>query len=375
MFDPGKPQNQVSVFRSLKVGADVGCTTRGPMAIQSLYIFRAPEKSLSALLDDAEREVKAGDPGAQILTPPPRDPLLGLPAFMKVPEHVSASLSSATGGYRIVLGKFGDWAVETRFNGSPLVAASWALDPIWLMTVAEGQRHGPVSEIAQTAPATPEALHAQGDDLVARSHAPDLFENVTADKVISVRHKPSGFVCTFDPDQSENTIQVYIGTRPRGEDIGCTSRNAGMVVSYFVTKFPVALTPQQATQVYMLEIKRMHPDAADAKGPFLQLNITPKPGDPPPVNHVTAHLTYVDHGEVAYSRLCVAVLNGWVIEQRITAPIAQQQVADLLGELAMVNATKTMSAQQGARGLAQSDRAVTRARATARRAPAPGPAA
>ncbi len=42
MFDPGKPENQVSVFRSLTVGADVGCTTRGPTALQSLFIFRAP---------------------------------------------------------------------------------------------------------------------------------------------------------------------------------------------------------------------------------------------------------------------------------------------------------------------------------------------
>jgi len=374
LFDPGKPQNQVSVFRSLTVGADVGCTTQGPTAIQNLYIFRAPEKSLSALLDDAEHEVKVGDPSAQVLAPR-SDPLQGLPAFVKVPDHVSSSLSSAAHGYRIVLGKFGDWAVETRFSGGPLVAASWALDPIWLMTMTEGQRHGPVSELAQAAPATPEALHAQGDDLVARSHAPDLFENATTDKVIRVRHKPSGFVCTFDPDQSENAIQVYVGARPRGEDVGCTSREGGMVVSYFVTKFPVAVTRAQAAEVYMLDIKRMHPDVASAKGPFLQLNMTPKPGDPPPVDHVTAHLTYVDHGEVAYSRLCVAVVNGWVIEQRITAPIAQQQTADLLGDLSMLSATKTMSAKQGARGLAQSDRALTRARATAPPAPAQGPAA
>jgi hypothetical protein len=346
MFDPGKPENQVSVFRSLTVGADVGCTTRGPTALQSLFIFRAPEKSLAALLEDAEREVKGGDPSAQVLTPPPPDPLLKLPAFMKVPDHVSASLLSGKSGHRIVLGKFGDWAVETRFQGGPLVATSFALDPVWLMTVAEGQRHGPSnSEIAQAPPATPEALHAQGDELVARSHAPDLFENVTSDKFISVRHRPSGFVCTFDPDQSENAIQVFGGARPRGEDIGCTSREAGMVVSYFVTKFPVAVTPLQAAQVYVREIKQMHPDAADAKGPFLNTNITPKPGDPPPAPHVTAHITYTDHGEVAYSRLCVAVVNGWVIEQRITAPLAQQQVADLLGELAMINATNKMSAQ------------------------------
>jgi hypothetical protein len=375
MFDPGKPQNQVSVFRSLTVGADVGCTTRGPTATQNLYIFRAPEKSLSALLDDAEREVKVGDPGAEVVTPPPRDPLAGLPAFVKVPDHVSASLSSAKGGYRIVIGKLGDWAVETRFNGGPLVAASPALDPIWLMTVAEGQRHGPVSETAQAAPATPEALHAQGDDLVARSHAPDIFENVTSEKVISVRHKPSGFVCTFDPDQSENAVQLYSAARPRGEDIGCTSRTAGMVVSYFVTKFPVAVTPQQAAQAYMREIKQMHPDVADAKGPFLQLNITTKPGDPPPVSHVTAHLTYVDHGEVAYSRLCVAVVNGWVIEQRITAPLAQQQAADLLGELAMLSATKTMSEQPAMSGVPQSGGAPTGAKSTAPPAPAPKPGA
>ena len=345
MFDPGKPENRVSVFRSLMPGSDVGCTTRGLTALQTLYLFRAPEKTTADLMADAEREVRGGDPLVQVQAPLSPDPL-DLPGFMQVPEHISASLQSPRQGYRIVIGKAGDWAVETRFQGAPTVSESRVLDPLWLVTIAEGQRHGPsIQPAAQAAVFTREALHAQGDELVARSRAPDVFENVTTQKLISVRHKPSGFVCTFDPRQSENALQV-LGPLPRGDDVGCITRAGGMVVSYFVTRFPVAVTPQQAIQVYLREVKQMHPDVAQAKGPFLNANTQSKPGEPPPVQRLTAHLTYVDHGDTAYSRLCVAVVNGWVIEQRITAPLAQQKVADLLGEVGMIDATSKMSRER-----------------------------
>ncbi len=346
-FKPGDLSNRITVFRSLTPGYDVGCERRGPAAVESLYIFHAPEKTAEQLLGDAEVEVRAGDAGAHDFRQF-SDPLaLGGP--VGAPPHVSASLMSPSRGYRIVLGKLGDWAVETRFTGDPMVAESRVLDPLWLLTVTEGQRHGPVAGAATpeaAAPVSREALQSEALILIARSNSPDLFESTTDDKVIKIRHRPSGFTCSFDPGKSENNLQVFGGTR-RGDDIGCSSRIGPMVVSYFVTRFPnVVPTPEQAMQLYMRDIRRMHPDVAAAKGPFVNANITPKPGEPPPPARLVAHLAYVDHGEAAYSRVCVSVVNGWVVEQRITTAMSQAQVADFVGEIGMIAATSKMAREK-----------------------------
>ena len=340
----------MTVYRSLTPGDDVGCRRRDPTGVQDVYIFHAPEKSAAQLLADAEREVTAGDPTA-VMSPGVADTLSALPGSLTVPEHVSAGLTSATHGYRILLGKLGDWAVETRFVGGPAVAASPALDTVWLATVVEGRRHGPspadpASAPTTASPASPEVLRAQADQLMVRSTAPDLFENLTTEKIISIRHRPSGFVCSFESAQAENILQVFAAS-VRGTDIGCTTRLGPAVASFFVTRFPSGTpTPQQAMTVYLADVRKMHPDMAQAKGPFLSASAKAKPGDPAPVPRLTAHLTYADHGEAAYSRVSVSVVKGWVIEQRITAPLAQQQVADLIGEVTMMAAVDKMNREQ-----------------------------
>jgi hypothetical protein len=46
-------------------------------------------------------------------------------------------------------------------------------------------------------------------------------------------------------------------------------------------------------------------------------------------------MTYTQNGERVFSRLSVALVRGWAVEQRITAAINDALVADLMGEVSM----------------------------------------
>jgi hypothetical protein len=348
-FHTGAPQNRIVVFRSLTVGNDVGCITAEGAWQQTLFLFRTPEKSNAELLADAEREVRTDDPAVQPHTP--LRPALELPHMsgFTPPEHLASSQASATHGFYNVLGKIGDWAVEYRFNGAPDVAdLGPVLGAAWTATVAERWKYLATGGTLQAASAAPPASAAASDPkaeataLIAASNGADLFENVTRGKVVALLHRPSGFVCNFDPGQAENRVQIFANA-VRGADVGCTTREADAVVSYFITKLPGALSLDQLMRICLADIKRTHPDVAPFEGPTV--NLTMKPGSAPPVEHLTGRVIYLDHGEKAYSRVSVAIVRGWMVEQRVTVPIDKQTVADLVGELGMQSVLKQMTAE------------------------------
>jgi hypothetical protein len=347
-FHAGAPQNRIVVFRSLTVGNDVGCITAERAWQQTLFLFRTPEKSNAELLADAEREVRADDPTVQPHTPL-REALELPPMFgFTPPAHLASSQASATQGFYNVLGKIDDWAVEYRFSGAPDVADFGpVLGAAWTATIAERRKYLATGGSLQPAgvPAAPAAggdSKAEGAALIAASNGADLFENVTDSKVVALRHRPSGFVCNFDPGEAENRVQIFANAT-RGNDVGCTSREADAVVSYFITKLPAELSLDQLMRVCLADIRRVHPDVAPFEGPAVSLNM--KPGAAPTVEHLTGRFTYVDHGEKAYSRVSVAIVRGWMVEQRVTVPIDKQTLADLIGELGMLSALKQMTAE------------------------------
>lgn len=79
--------------------------------------------------------------------------------------------------------------------------------------------------------ASPDELakaRALADRVVADAHAADVFENATQGKVVEVRHRASGLVCSFDPDDGGASVHIYESAGlPRGDDISCSHHVVG----------------------------------------------------------------------------------------------------------------------------------------------------
>ncbi len=80
----------------------------------------------------------------------------------------------------------------------------------------------------------------------------------------------------------------------------------------------------------MAEIRSVSPDAAPYDGAFVTT------GEPEAKNRKTARLILSCKAGKCFSRLSVAVINGWTIEQRVTGPIDQATFGDLLAETSLV---------------------------------------
>jgi hypothetical protein len=177
-------------------------------------------------------------------------------------------------------------------------------------------------------PLTPEQAKAYADDLIRKSGAADLFENATTGPRPLVRHKASGLLCAFVED-SNNEIQLYDGG-PRGSDVGCMSHAQGALLSMYAWRPPAPMTLDQAYAKYMGEIRRDH-----APVKTLKEGLEPPPAGSkvPPLRNGLFELNM--NGKTANSRLSVAVVNGWVVEQRLTSPPIFADRLDKMGETVM----------------------------------------
>lgn len=360
IFNPGAKLNKVFVFGALTRGDDVGCRTQTRAEVFNLYIYRAPQMTNADLLANAAREIKQELPGAQASAPQsPSASTVAPPAGLSLPDNVTSDFASATAGAHVVIGKVGDWAVQARFEDGPKIGERAAmLDRIWTAIVLEGQRH---AQFAGSPPAassaaphamaklTPEQARAEADRLIADAHAEGVFENVTKGDTPEVRHRLSGFVCGFEPGQPDNAIRI-LPRQPRGTDVACDTREVFGIMSFFVTLMPPGATVQDAFKLCLVDIVHSHPGVALAKGNFPTINAKPGPGAPPPPPRLTARLTYTDAGRKVFSRVSVAMVNGWMIEQRLTAPMDDKVVAaDMLGEMLITLSVNRMAADAPAR--------------------------
>ncbi|RYG13123.1 MAG: hypothetical protein EON96_12985, partial [Caulobacteraceae bacterium] len=93
------------------------------------------------------------------------------------------------------------------------------------------------------------AASLEADRLIAATHAPALFENVSSDGLARVRHKASGLVCSFLPGQSSNTLVVYPpGRLPFGDDVGCNADFGKVYLTYYATRYGAGYSAQDSTR-------------------------------------------------------------------------------------------------------------------------------
>ncbi len=183
------------------------------------------------------------------------------------------------------------------------------------------------------------APHGAADEIAARSGVGDLFRNVTSGPEPRLRHSASGMVCGFGEDDGEwrrDDVSVFQSGLPRGDDVGCNIWRGHVLTSMDVTRWPTPPSLDTEMPAFERSVIAMHPQARIYSGPF--------PPFTPPVSLPawrTVRYVFDDKG-AQYSRLSVAVAKGWVVEERVTGPIAEAQAADALANAELVAALSSL---------------------------------
>jgi hypothetical protein len=218
-----------------------------------------------------------------------------------------------------------------------LACAVLALVPVPMATAAHA------AAAAAEAPASPEEIakaRAYADQLIAQAGAQDLFENITTDAVPKIRHKASGLTCGFDPGPE---VRIFVGSNlPRGDDVGCESMMVDFKVSIYATRAPDPLTLDQATALYVDLIRRAHPEAKPFTGQSAEISVQ----SGPPVRTVRFVIKGPD-GKPQFTRMAVAIVGPWKIDQRVTGPLENAMSGDLFGGIEMTMVLQDMAKSPG----------------------------
>jgi hypothetical protein len=153
--------------------------------------------------------------------------------------------------------------------------------------------------------------------LIGQASADGVFTVVPSEPTVAVRHTRSGLVCRMNP---ANTNRVIIFPQAaRGEDVGCESSSAGEQIKLYATRFPFATTVAQQVQGAAAAIQQHYPGAR----PYQMALRASADGLPP---SQSAHFVVRNSdGAQEYTRVSVAIINGWVIKLRYTAPAADDE--------------------------------------------------
>lgn len=168
---------------------------------------------------------------------------------------------------------------------------------------------------------------ASARELIAAAQAEGVFEAVPTESVVAVRHGRSGLVCRMD--RSFANRLVIFPQAARGEDVACDSTGGGASITLYATRFSLdaPLSAQFEGSVAAIhsrfpDARPYHPDA-----------------DIPPAGRVEQHSAQFlasrpsDHVQL-YSRLSIAVINGWSIKLRYSAEAPTEEAAAEAAEAA-----------------------------------------
>lgn len=177
---------------------------------------------------------------------------------------------------------------------------------------------------------SPAAARAAADDLIGAAHVGDLFENVTEGSEPVLRHRASGLKCSFGVAPAawrQDQILIFHTGLPRGDDVGCNMHFERYMVSLDVSRLARTPTLDAMTAYYAKSVLAAHPKAEAYNGPYVEPQGLR--ADFPPFHVV--RFAFDDPGGRQFSMLGVAVVNGWVIEERVTGPYDDARFGDLLG--------------------------------------------
>lgn len=154
----------------------------------------------------------------------------------------------------------------------------------------------------------------QAQTLIDGTGAPGLFENQSTATRMIIRHKASGLVCDYSPDEKNNSLMLFPGL-PQGDDVGCNADAGNIYMTYYATRYGPGVSIQDAAADTAAGIRNRFPDARPYEGPVVQVTAPDGVGE-------QVYLAYVvrqgDQSLHAQARL--AKVGEWIFKQRMSTP-------------------------------------------------------
>lgn len=173
-------------------------------------------------------------------------------------------------------------------------------------------------EAGPEAPATAEQILAAKDhanQVIAAAEAGAFFENITTDGMPTVRHRPSGMICTFTAGDRRDGIRFYpaqAGGPAYGDDVSCGTWIANIFLSTFATRYPGRPTREEVFGAAMADVPRNTPGARLIEDPLSAA--TSGEGRQPLVGGYRMRL----QGRDVHSYVLVEQIGEWSFKARAT---------------------------------------------------------
>ncbi len=186
------------------------------------------------------------------------------------------------------------------------------------------------------------ASHAR--TLIAEAGATGLFHAEPHDLMTAVRHEASGLRCLFDPARGGRII-VYPAHPPltrAGEDVACDAGVPMGAQTFYATRYAQPRTLDAAFADAVRALRTRHPDARPLETPALDI---PAENLPRAAQRSADFMVRDTNGRENFTRVSLALVDGWEIKMRYTAPSA---AANTSAEIAWLGALLDMERQHAA---------------------------
>lgn len=114
------------------------------------------------------------------------------------------------------------------------------------------------------------AAWTQAQTLIDGTGAPNLFENQSTATRMIIRHKASGLICNYSPNEKNNSLMLFPGL-PQGDDVGCNADAGNIYMTYYATRYGPGVSIQDAAADTAAGIRNRFPDARPYEGAVVQI--------------------------------------------------------------------------------------------------------
>lgn len=170
----------------------------------------------------------------------------------------------------------------------------------------------------------PPAAAQSGEDaraaaaaMIAEAGAAGVFEPAgDASGAVQVRHIASGLVCRFEPGYPRRVVvfDASVSGAAPGEDAACDSGDGAGARTLYVTRYPEPRSADAALGFAVAQLRGRFPSGVAVETTVEGFE---NPDPPLPDSRTAAFVIQTDRGE-AYTRVSVAVIDGWEVKMRYT---------------------------------------------------------
>jgi len=161
---------------------------------------------------------------------------------------------------------------------------------------------------------------ASAAELIANAGADGVFEPLPVENVVAVRHPRSGLVCRMASDYRSRL--VIFPQAARGEDVACDSTGGGVTITLYATRYSIDAPLGLQMEGAVAAISSRFPGAAPYQ-PGVDIQAAGA------AEQQSAHFLIQRPTDRArlYSRVSIAVINGWSIKLRYSAEAPTDEAA------------------------------------------------